>query len=255
MGLIKEDHQISDNESEEENEEVITQKPQLENTDTIKRLKTDCGAEVIIKKSRSTKKKNINPPIVIYMEDLVEQNAIPEQKVIVKQKKGKGRPKKQVPIVQYVDNDGDTVNEDDGDVSQVIINKPKKEKLSAKDLKMLELQQKIAELEAVSGKKIRGTKKLTVDKRQTKIPSEKQIAARKKFVENNKLRNEAKKKKKEEEQKLKNKESVKQVVDELAELKKQNALEKEQLKAQLQKEEEAKIEQKPVIKNPYEDLI
>ena len=40
-----------------------------------------------------------------------------------------------------------------------------------------------------------------------------------------------------------------------AELKKQNALQKEQLKKQLQKEEQAKIEQKPVIKNPYEDLI
>ena len=189
------------------------------------------------------------------MEDLVEQNAIPEQKVIVKQKKGKGRPKKQKPIVQYVDNDGDTVDEDDGNIEQVIINKPKKEKLSAKDLKMLELQQKIAELEAVSGKKIRGTKKGAVDKRQTKAPTEKQLEARRKFVENNKLRNEAKKKKKEEEQKLKNKENVKDVIDELAELKKQNALQKEQLKAQLEKEEQAKIEQKPVIKNPYEDLI
>ena len=254
MGLIKEDNQISDNETDEENIEVETQKPELSNTDTIKKLKTDCGNEIIIKKSRSTKK-NITKPIVIYMEDLVEQNAIPEQKVIVKQKKGKGRPKKQKPIVQYVDNDGDTVDEDDGNIEQVIINKPKKEKLSAKDLKMLELQQKIAELEAVSGKKIRGTKKGAVDKRQTKPPSEKQIEARRKFVENNKLRNEAKKKKKEEEQKLKNKENVKDVIDELAELKKQNALQKEQLKLQLQKEEQAKIEQKPVIKNPYEDLI
>jgi hypothetical protein len=254
MGLIKEDNQISDNETDEENIEVETQKPQLENTDTIKKLKTDCGNEIIIKKSRSTKK-NITKPIVIYMEDLVEQNAIPEQKVIVKQKKTKGRPKKQKPIVQYVDNDGDTVDEDDGNIEQVIINKPKKEKLSAKDLKMLELQQKIAELEAVSGKKIRGTKKGAVDKRQTKAPTEKQLEARRKFVENNKLRNEAKKKKKEEEQKLKNKENVKDVIDELAELKKQNALQKEQLKAQLEKEEQAKIEQKPVIKNPYEDLI
>jgi hypothetical protein len=254
MGLIKEDNQISDNETDEENIEVETQKPQIENTDTIKKLKTDCGNEIIIKKSRSTKK-NITKPIVIYMEDLVEQNAIPEQKVIVKQKKTKGRPKKQKPIVQYVDDDGDTVDEDNGNIEQVIINKPKKEKLSAKDLKMLELQQKIAELEAVSGKKIRGTKKGAVDKRQTKAPTEKQLEARRKFVENNKLRNEAKKKKKEEEQKIKNKESVKQVVDELAELKKQNALQKEQLKAQLEKEEQAKIEQKPIIKNPYEGLI
>lgn len=252
MPLIQEDNQISDNETDEENIEVETQKPQVSNTDTIKKLKTDCGNEIIIKKSRSTKK-NITKPIVIYMEDLVEQNAIPEQKVIVKQKKGKGRPKKKSPpIVQYVDNDGDTVDEDDGNIEQVIINKPKKEKLSAKDLKMLELQQKIAELEAVSGKKIRGTKKGAVDKRQTSAPTQKQLEARRKFVENNKLRNEAKKKKKEEEQKLKNKENVKDVIDELAELKKQNALQKEQLKAQLEKEEQAK---EVKVKNPYEGLI
>ncbi len=252
MGLIKEDNQISDNETDEENETVETQKPQIENTDTIKKLKTDCGNEIIIKKTRG-RKKSITKPIVVYMEDLIEQDVLPEQKVIVKQKRGKGRPKKkEPPIVQYVNKNDEIQDEDDGDVSQVIINKPSKEKLSAKDLKLLELQQKIAELEAVSGKKIRGTKKGAVDKRQTKAPSEAQIQARKKFVENNKLRNEAKKKKKEEEQKIKNKENVKDVIDELAELKKQNALQKEQLKAQLEKEEQAK---EVKVKNPYEGLI
>jgi Ni,Fe-hydrogenase I large subunit len=173
--------------------------------------------------------------------------------VIVRQKKGKGRPKKKVPVVQYVTKDEEVVNEDDGDVEQVIINKPKKEKLSAKDLKMIELQEKIVELEAVSGKKIRATRKGTVDKRSTKQPTEKQIAARKKFVEANKLRAIEKKKKKEEDEKLKNKENVKQVVGELAELKKQNQMQKEQLQAQLQKEQEQAKPKPPP--NPYENLI
>ena len=252
MALIKEDNQISDNETDDENETVETLKPKVSNTHTYKKIVTDCGNEVIIKKSRSTKKQNITKPIVIYMEDLVEQNALPEQKVIVKQKKTKGRPKKAKPIVQYVDNEGDTVDEDNDNIEQVIINKPKKEKLSQKDLKMMELQAKIVELEAVSGKKIRGTKKGSVDKRQTKAPTEKQLEARKKFVENNKLRAEAKKKKKEEENKISNKENVKNVIDELAELKKQNQLQKEQLKAQLQQEEQAK---EVKVKNPYEGLI
>ena len=64
---------------------------------------------------------------------------------VQKTKKGKGRPKtkKEPPIVQYVNKNDEIQSEDDSDVSQVIINKPKKEKLSAKDLKMLELQEKI----------------------------------------------------------------------------------------------------------------
>ena len=93
MTLIKEDNQISDEESEDENEEVITKKPKSLTTDD-KKILTDCGNEIIIKKSRSTKKQNIQKPIVLYLEDLMEEDCIPKQKVIVKTKKGKGRPKK-----------------------------------------------------------------------------------------------------------------------------------------------------------------
>jgi hypothetical protein len=252
MGLIKEDNQIQSESENSDNEQVEPIKTKAKNAETYKTFTTDCGAEIVVKKTRG-RKHSVTKPIVIYMEDLIEQDVIPQQKVIVKQKKGKGRPKKKLPVVQYVTKDEEVVNEDDGDVEQVIINKPKKEKLSAKDLKMIELQEKIVELEAVSGKKIRATRKGTVDKRSTKQPTEKQLAARKKFVEANKLRALEKKKKKEEDEKLKNKENVKQVVGELAEMKKQNQIQKEELQAQLQKEQEQAKPKPPP--NPYANLV
>lgn len=240
----------TDEESIEENEQVETKKTPI----VHHKIMTDCGQEIIIKKSRSTKKQNIQKPIVLYAEDLVP--AMPPQQVIVKQKKGKGRPKKK-PIVEYVNKNDEIQSEDDGDIEQVIINKPKKEKLSKKDLKMLELQSKIVELETVSGKKIRGTKKGNIDKRQTKPATEKQIAARKKFVENNRLRREAKKKEKEEQDKLKTKDNVKDVINELAELKKHHAEQKAQIMKEIEdkkkQEAEAKEASKPA--NPYANFV
>ena len=241
----------SDDESIEENEPVETKKdPIVHHT-----LTTDCGQQIIIKKSRSTKKQNIQKPIILYAEDLVP--AMPPQQVIVKQKKGKGRPKKKQPIVEYVNKNDEIQSEDDGDIEQVIINKPKKEKLSKKDLKMLELQEKILELETVSGKKIRGTRKGNIDKRQTKPPTEKQIIARKKFVEDNRLRREAKKKEKEEKDKLKTKDNVKDVINELAELKKQNAEQKAQIMKEIQNKKQQEAEAKEAAKpaNPYANLV
>ena len=247
----------TESETDDENIAVETAKPCLSNTEPINRITTDCGNEIIIKKSRSTKKTKINKPIVIYMEDLVEQNMLPKQEVIVKQKKGKGRPKKAKPIVEYVNKNDEIQSDDDGDIEQVIINKPKKEKLSKKDLKMLELQEKIVELEAVSGKKIRGTKKFAVDKRQTKPATEKQIAQRKKFVEDNRLRREAKKKEKEEKDKLKTKDNVKDVINELAELKKQNQEQKAQIMKEIENKKQQEAEAKEAAKpaNPYANLV
>ena len=253
MPLIENDIiEESDEENIDENEEVKTKKPAVQH-----KITTDCGREIIIKKSRSTKKQNITKPIVLYMEDLVDNGVMPQQQVVVKQKKGKGRPKKTTPLVQYVNKNDEIQSEDDGDIQQVVINKPKKEKLSKKDLKMLELQSKIVELEAVSGKKIRGTKKGNVDKRQTKAPTEKQIMARKKFVEDNRLRREAQKRKKEQEKKLQDKDNVKIVVEELAELKKKNQEQKEQIMKELEEkklaEQQEKEKSKPI--NPYANLI
>jgi len=182
---------------------------------------------------------------------------MPQQEVIVKQKKSKGRPKKAKPVVQYVNKNDEIQSDDDGDIEQVIINKPKKEKLSKKDLKMLELQEKILELETVSGKKIRGTKKGNIDKRQTKPATEKQIAARKKFIEDNRLRREAKKKEKEEQNKLKTKDNVKDVINELAELKKQNAEQKAQIMKEIEDKKQLEAQAKEASKpaNPYANLV
>jgi hypothetical protein len=250
----------SDGEDDEENVKVETDNEPLttddnqQNNTSYRKLTSACGSDIIIKKRNSRSKPK---PIIIYEEDLYGETE--PQKIIVK-KKTKGRPKKPIPIVEYVNEHGETVDKDDVP-EQIIINKPKKEQLSAKDIKMLELQEKILELETVSGKKIRGTKKGNIDKRQTKPPSDKQIASRKKFVEDNKLRNEAKKAKKLEESKIAKKDDVKIVIDELQELKKKSIEDKEQamkLKEQMKQEllaEQKLKEDSKVVKNNYDEFM
>lgn len=259
MPLIKNDinQEMSDDSVEENIEVENINSPVI--TESKKRSKTitsACGSNVIIKKRNSRSKPK---PIIIYEEDLYDANDEP-QKVIVK-KKTRGRPKKAKPVIEYVNDKGETVDKDDTNTEQIIINKPVKEKLSAKDIKMIELQEKILELETVSGKKIRGTKKGKIDKRQTKAPTEKQLAARKKFIENNKLRNEAKKKAKEEKSKLSKKEDVKIVIDELQTLKKKSLEDKataqalkEQMKQEILAEQKSK-ETKSEPVNKYEDFM
>ncbi len=222
MPLIEKDiNDVSDEESEEEIEAVKTENASETTVDkqqktSYKTIKSACGSDIIIKKRNNRSKPR---PIVIFEEDLYGETE--PQQVIVKKKPTKGRPKKKPPpVVEYINNKGETVDNDDINIEQVIINKPQKQKLSAKDLKLIELQEKILQLETVSGKKIRGTKKGNIDKRQTKPPSEKQIAARKKFIEDNRLRREAKKKEKEDKSKLDKKADVKVVIDELQEIKK-----------------------------------
>lgn len=252
--------QCSDDDSEDDNVEVETEKVPLTTVDenkqtTLKTFKSACGSDIIIKKRNSRSKPK---PIIIYEEDLYGETQ--PQEIIVKKKKTKGRPKKPKAIVEYVNEHGDTVDKDDSP-DQIIINKPTKEKLSAKDLKMLQLQEKILELETVSGKTIRGTKKGNIDKRQTKPASEKQLAARKKFVENNKLRNAAKKAKKEEESKIAKKDDVKIVIDELQTLKKKSMEDKQQameLKEKMRQEvlAEQKLKEVPKVKkNSYDEFM
>ena len=204
-----------------------------------KKVMSECGVPVEI---RYRTKQDRPKPIVVYYEDLEIENPTP--KVVVKKKRARGRPKKN-PIVQYVDDDGVEV-EDKMDASQTIINAPKNEKYTEKDLQLLQLQEKILQLEAVSGKKIRATKKGKVDGRQTRPPTEKQLEARKKFVEANKARNAKRRADKEAKSQLQNKESVKEVINELAELKKQSVQkqqEEEALKQKILADEKAKLEQ------------
>ena len=258
MPLIKNEinQEMSDDSDEETTPVETIESPVI--TEPKKKSKTitsACGSNVIIKK-RNTRSKP--KPIIIYEEDLYDTNDEP-QEVIVK-KKTRGRPKKAKPVIEYVNDKGETVDKDDSP-DQIIINKPVKEKLSAKDIKMIELQEKILELETVSGKTIRGTKKGKIDKRQTKPATEKQLAARKKFIENNKLRNEAKKKAKEEKSKISKKEDVKMVIDELQTLKKKSLEDKataqalkEKMKQEILEEQKSKAT-KSEPTNKYEDFM
>lgn len=204
-------------------------------------VRSECGQEVIIKHKTKAKP----TPIVVYYEDLVEQEEKP--KVVVKTKRSRGRPKNK--IIEYVDQDGNPLDKKTKEVTQTIINHPEPEKeLSEKDLKLIQLQERIAELEAVSGKKILGTKKGKIDKRSVKPPTEKQIQARKKFVEANKARALKRKQDKQTKKQEETKSNVKAVVDELAEIKKQS-LQKQQEHEEMKKmilaeEEQRKKEQK-----------
>jgi hypothetical protein len=219
-----------------ENKENVTQpeKPKRVRPAKHKTIKSECGNDIILKyRNKETK----NKPIVVYYEDLVEEKPQP---VIIKKKRGKGRPRKN-PIIQYVDGDGNNVN-DKSEAQQTIINAPVEEKMSEKDLKMIELQQRIMELETVSGKKIRATKKGNIDKRQTKEPTEKQLQARKKFLEAGKLRRERLKMEKENKNKIENKENVKQVLDELTEIKKEKLKQEEELRKKIVNEDKKIIE-------------
>ena len=226
------------NDEEIKQEEVPVLKKINKKIPKSKIIKSECGTDVVLKYKTKPKK---SAPIVVYYEDLEIEKSAP--KVIIKKKKARGRPKSKA-MIEYVDDDGLEV-QDKMEATQTIINAPVKEKCSAKELKTLELQAKIAELEAVSGKKIRATRKGKIDGRQAKPPSEKQLASRKKFVEDNKLRAQ----KKRDEKKLLLKEEVKQdvkiVIDELS-LMKQEAMrsqnEASELKAKILKEEKERLE-------------
>ena len=246
---------LIDNENNENNEEI--NKYLIEetnnNTDILpeiskkekkpkKRIvRSECGQEVIIKHKTKTK----STPIVVYYEDLIAEQEKP--KVIVKTKRGRGRPKNN--IIEYIDQDGNPIDKKTKEVKQTIINHPEPEKeLTEKDLKLIQLQERIAELETVSGKKILGTKKGKIDQRSVKPPTEKQLQARKKFVEMNRARALKRKQDKEAKKTEETKNNVKEVISELAEIKKQS-LQKEKeheemRKKILQEEEERKKKEK-----------
>ena len=87
--------------------------------------------------------------------------------------------------------------------------------MNAKELKLLKLQEKITELETVSGKKIRATRKGQIDKRQTTKRTQKQIEATERLILSNKMKREAKLKEK-------TKEMVNQTINELSNKAKEN---------------------------------
>jgi len=249
----------SENESPEtDNSEVLDEcKIESPKKDKLKKTKnkiykTECGAQVEVRRGRKPKKQ----PVIVYLSESEEE----ETKVVIKPaKKGKGRPKikKPTPTIVYIDADGNESTSRNTAKQTIINHEPVNEtekisKLSAKDLRLIELEEKLSELSAVSGKRILATKKGKVDKRQTKPPSEKQLVARAKFVENNKIRIAKKRLEKEEKLKLKSKDTVKEVISELKNIKKDNEIKKAEIKKELEIEKE---KEKPVISKPLVDNI
>jgi len=233
--------------------EKSTEIPKSKREKKVKRLvKSACGKDVIIETTR----KNKPAPIVVYLDELVGEEQAPQ--VIVKQKRSKGRPKK-TKIVEYVDKDGLPLTKKTKECKQTIINHGDVEKpLSDKELELIKLQERIAELEAVSGKKILGTKKGKVDQRSVKPPTQAQINARKKFAEAAKVRHAKRKADKEAKKQSETKDSVKAVVSELQEIKRDALLkqkaDEQQKKLIIEQEEKRKLEEQK-SQNPYDDSI
>ena len=109
---------------------------------------------------------------------------------MIYKKKTRGRPKKNK-IIKYKNDKNEEVNEK-LDAEKVEIDLSHTKELNAKQIKLLKLQEKITELEAVSGKKIRATRKGAIDKRQTTKRTQKQIEATERLVLANKMKREAK---------------------------------------------------------------
>jgi hypothetical protein len=105
------------------------------------------------------------------------------------------------------------------------------------------------QLESVAGRKILTTKKGKPDGRTTRKPTEKQLEARKKFIENNKAR--AAKRKADKEQQSKNiaKTQVKETIEELKSEKLKNEQMKKDLLAQIEQEKLKKNEENNKLKN------
>jgi hypothetical protein len=207
-----------------------------------KKSKPKTKKEAIVRKKKKAPK-----PIIVYM------SSDDEPEIIVKPKVKKGRPKAKKNIV-YHDKDGNVVKTRN-EAKETVISLPEPEKkFSASELKMIALEEKVLELEQISGKKVLTTKKKTIDKRSTKAPSEKQIIARKKFVENNKLRAQARREKKLADAKETGKANAVGVIEELKTEKKKSTKMKNELLAEIAKmKEKEQVEVKKVVKDTFFD--
>lgn len=151
------------------------------------------------KKGAPVKKKK---KIVIYKEDFMSDEE--ETEIEIKHKnRTKGRPKtKQIVYVEAPKQQE----------PQIIV---KEKKPTAKQLKKMENEINVNEMEEKIGRKIVRTKKGEADKRSTKLPSKAQIEARKRFGELQTKRAQERKQKKEEELSNSIKSNVKEAVKEL----------------------------------------
>ena len=168
---------------------------------------SDENIKVVLKSKKPGPRKKI---VYIYKEQIEEE---PIQ-IVEKIKRKAGRPKKEK-LVKYVDEDGNEVkNRNDSKEVVISVGGQKDTPMSEKELKVLKLEERLAELESISGKKVLITKKKAIDKRQSKVRSPAQIAAAERLVALNKQRRADKLKNTEE---IKSKVAVKAVLNELSE--------------------------------------
>jgi hypothetical protein len=168
---------------------------------------SDENIKVVLKSRKPGPKKKI---VYVYKEDVVDE---PIQ-IVEKIKRKAGRPKKEK-LVKYVDEDGNEVkNRNESKEVVISVGGQKDTPMSEKELKVLKLEERLAELESISGKKVLITKKKAIDKRQSKVRSPAQIAAAERLVALNKQRRADKLKNTEE---VKSKVAVKAVLNELSE--------------------------------------
>ena len=239
-------------ESEKSNESVENNMPEPEPEPAVKTklrrtrsktITTDAGP-VVLKRGRKPKPK----PIVVYLSSSEDDEP---QKVVVKRKKGRPKGSKDKCIVKYIDEDGEEQDSRNKAKRTVIEHTEPDRKMTIKELKLIALEEKMAEMEAITGRKLLSTKKGKVDKRTTAKPTEKQLAARKKFVEDNAARRLAKKQTKEHDAKKMAKDSVKEVVTELVQTKKENAKKKAEIMEEI-KQEAVKVKN---VKQPKDELF
>ena len=132
----------------------------------------DENVEVVIKTRKKGPKKRV---VTVYKEDI----PVDPIQIVEKVKRKPGRPKK--PVVEVVTEP----NEEDC----IVFQKPSKVKMTAKELKQMELETRLLELQAVSGNaNIKMNTKGKVDGRQSKVRTKKQIEATARLVEMNKLK-------------------------------------------------------------------
>jgi len=137
-------------------------------------IKTSDENVTVLLKSR--KKGPRKKQVVIYREDL----PVEPIEIVEKVKRPAGRPKKKelVKIVKEVD-----------EPDCIVFEKPSKVAMTARELKKMELQVRLLELQGVSGNSnLKLNKKGKVDGRQVKVRTEKQIEATKRLVEMNKMK-------------------------------------------------------------------
>lgn len=220
--MDEDDDDDDEEEEEEEEEEVpsvpsVPQKKKRKKPDTV--LVPTSNPNIVVEmKRRKPGPRTQN--VVIYEEDLPQ----PKIKLSYRSHK-KGRPKTKQEVV-YEKDEGVDIQED-----KVVIDRPgdHKKPPNARQIKRMELDQKFVEMEAIAGRKLRQTKSGKIDKRSIKERSPAQIAAARRLAEYNK---ELRKQKAAE----KNKQSVKEVITELAVVKEMR--DKDKKKQQEKKQEE-----------------